>query len=65
MKDLDGTLWKYPDEPHPDNEWEWKCWWVKRMFTAGELLPSGASQWIHDCWRNTKATWHLRVTVPL
>jgi hypothetical protein len=48
---LDVTT--YPDEPHPDNEREWKKWWVAKMFRPDE--PFSDWEWVHRCWRETKA----------
>lgn len=49
---------KYPDEPHPDNEFEWKAWWVRKCFKLDQPLTARAIQWIHDCWNTTKAGWY-------
>lgn len=58
MNDLDnGLIRPYPDEPHPDNEWEWKSWWVKKCFEPDKPLTAGALKWIDQCWRQTKAVW--------
>lgn len=48
---------RYPDEPHPDNEHEWKAWWVKKCFQLDKPLTEGAVKWIHQCWITTKAGW--------
>jgi hypothetical protein len=48
----------YPDEPNPDNEYEWKKWWIGKMFRPEEPLYSGQLDWVHDCWKETKATLH-------
>lgn len=48
----------YPDEPHPDNEREWKKWWVNKMFKPDE--PFSDWEWVDKCWKNTKAGWPSR-----
>lgn len=48
-----------PDEPHPDNEWEWKCWWVKRFYDPEGMLTQGDMVFMHSCWIETKARWNI------
>ncbi len=51
-------LWAYPDEPDPQNETEWKQWWARKTFPPDR--PFSAWDWVHSCWLETLATWHLR-----
>ena len=53
------TITRYTDEPHPDNEHEWKCWWVKKCFHPDTILTVDAIVWIHQCWATTMAGWTL------
>jgi hypothetical protein len=48
----------YPDEPHPDNEHEWKRWWVAKVFDPER--PFSDWDWVHSCWKETKANWHTQ-----
>lgn len=48
---------KYSDEPHPDDEWAWKRWWVKKCYDSGKPLLRQDLVFIHNCWRETKARW--------
>ena len=50
----------YPDEPHPNQEWEWKCYWVKKFFKPDQMLTSSCLEWVHQCWVNTKAEWYAK-----
>lgn len=58
MRSLKIKIVKYPDEPHPDNEWEWKAFWVKKMYDPGTELLEQDRVWIHQCWITTKALWN-------
>lgn len=49
---------KYPDEPHPDNQFEWKAFWVKKMYNPKTWLSQDELEWIHQCWKETKARWN-------
>lgn len=55
---LNPAITRYADEPHPNDEWAWKAWWVKKCFDLQEPLTTGALEWIHQCWQTTKALWH-------
>lgn len=59
MKELppNGLINPYPDEPHPDNEHEWKSWWVKKCYNPEQMLTQGDLVFINNCWRQTKAAW--------
>lgn len=57
MTDL--PLNKYPDEPNPSDEYEWKKWWVKKCFDLKQPLYREQIVWIHDCWKNTAARWTI------
>lgn len=47
----------YPGEPHPDNQVEWKKWWVKKFFAPKQPLWLEDLQWIHTCWVESLARW--------
>lgn len=57
---MDEPIKRYPDEPHPDNEFEWKKWWVMLCFRPDDPVSRGALAWIDQCWRETKARWHVQ-----
>ncbi len=50
----------YPDEPHPDDEYAWKSWWVKKCFDPKRPLTSEAYEWVCSCWNETKARYLVR-----
>jgi hypothetical protein len=56
----DAPLSKYPDEPHPDNEWAWKSFWVKKMYDPHAPFLEQDRVWVHQCWQETKARWNVR-----
>ena len=51
----------YPDEPHPDDEHAWKCFWVKKFFRPDQMLTQGDLDFVHTCWVETKARWSKRL----
>lgn len=53
-----AIITKYPDEPHPDNQWEWKAFWAKKMYDPNTPLYREDLEWIHQCWTETKAGWN-------
>lgn len=53
-------LTKYPDEPHPDNEHEWKAWWVKKCFDLQKPMTEGDIVFVDQCWKETKARWNIK-----
>ena len=55
-----GPIKKYPDEPHPNDEFAWKAFWVKKMFDPGKPLLEQERVWTHQCWLETKARWNTR-----
>jgi hypothetical protein len=63
------TLYRYPDEPHPDNRVQWKFWWMHKCgidihetlsLPQGNFDRARVMDWVHQCWQTTMATWHLR-----
>lgn len=46
---------KYPDEPHPDDEYAWKKWWVAKFYRPNDTLLEGDIVFMHRCWLETKA----------
>jgi len=51
---------KYPDEPHPNDEFAWKAFWVKKMYKPKTELLEQDRVWIHRCWLETKARWNCQ-----
>jgi hypothetical protein len=37
----------YPDEPHPDNEADWKQWWVRKHYQPDRPLLQGDLVFMH------------------
>lgn len=56
---LNPTITRYPDEPHPNDEYAWKSWWVTKCFPPKQPLTARAIEWIHECWQTTKALRHV------
>jgi len=50
---------RYPDEPHPDNKWEWQSWWIKRFYSPDDMLTAGDLAFMKMCWLETKARWNV------
>lgn len=57
---LTPTINPYPDEPHPNDEFVWKQYWVKKFFEPKDPLSKGEREWIHQCWQTTKALWNSK-----
>jgi hypothetical protein len=55
---LNPTITRYADEPHPNDEYAWKRWWVAKFFPPKKPLTARAIEWTHECWQTTKALWH-------
>ena len=54
---LNPTITKYPDEPHPNDMFAWKAWWVKKFFPPKQPLTRNCLTWINQCWQTTLALW--------
>lgn len=45
---------KYPDEPHPENSFEWKRWYVNKTHQPDQPVDL---EWLDDCYLTTLSAW--------
>jgi hypothetical protein len=54
----DQPITRYPDEPHPNDEFVWKSYWVKKMFPPKKPLTEGDLVLLDQWYKETLAGWY-------